>query len=92
MSKTIIFCCDEYFHIESSTDYNYICALKQDYNNKILYIICSDIGIILEQYGNDHCVNQCTEMVSVLQQKNGTCIVYKTDSAFYDYNGNRILY
>ena len=89
MHKTIIFHCGHEYHIESSTDHNYICAIKQDHNNEKAYIICNDIGIIFEKYGYDDCVNECIKMVSVLQQKNGTCIVYKTHTAYYDCNGDR---
>ena len=50
MHKTIIFHCGHEYHIESSTDHNYICAIKQDHNNEKAYIICNDIGIIFEKY------------------------------------------
>jgi hypothetical protein len=89
MSNTIIFHCGHLFHIESSTDYNYLNALKQDHNNKQAYIVCSDIGIILERFGGDHYINHCIEMIPVLQQKYGSCTVYKTHSALYDHNGDR---
>ena len=91
MSITIIFHCGEIYHIESSTDFNYINDLKQDYNNKLAYIVCDNIGLIIQKFGYEECINDCIRMISVLQQKNGTCIVYKTHTAYYDSNGDKIV-
>ena len=92
MSKTIIFHCGGEFHIESTTDDNYINALKQDHNNKQAYIVCSANGTVLEQFGDLHYINQCIQMIPILQQKYGTCIVYKTHSAYYTHDGDRCTF
>lgn len=90
MSKTIIFHCDEEYHIESSLDSKYINALKQDHNNKQAYIVCDENGLILEEFGYDWCVLYCKQMVDVLKQKYGSCTVYKTDTAYYNSSGDKI--
>ena len=88
MSKTIIFHCGYQYHIESSIDDKYINALKQDYVNKLGYIVCDASGTILEQYGDPYYIGQCIQMVSIIKQKYGTCTMYKAHSAYYNHDGS----